>query len=125
MTQETIDAGVMISAQIIKHDIENAPELGDDVTPEDVARIAFTSCLKESTTWMLGTEDEKFRAGCGGLLLHYFKDDDVRERIEYELQTLKSLSAAISGVPVNFGAVLREDIEPIGLLNIFKEVKGE
>ncbi len=117
------DAGIMISAQIIARDIRGARR--GKAGPESVARIAFASCLKEASSWMLRNDDQKFRAGCGGMLLYYRDDDEVRERIEYELRMLQSLSAATSGVPVDFATVLREDLEPIGLLKIFREAKGE
>lgn len=72
--------------------------------------------------WMLTDEDGRFRAAVGAAML--LSDEETQGRIKRELTVLKTLSAAMNGVPVDFSAM--SDIEePIGLIKIWNEVKAE
>ena len=73
--------------------------------------------------WMLTNEDGRFRAAVGAVLL--LSDEETQERIKKELTVLKTLSAAVDGVPVNFEAVLIKEEEVIGLIGMWNEVKAE
>ena len=71
--------------------------------------------------WMILDEDKQFQAAVGGLLLSV-KDEETRERITKEMKSIRALSAAISGVPVDIEQV-DIDFEFLGLLKRWKELK--
>lgn len=93
---------------------------GEDEPVEEVAKRAFRMTRDESYTWFTSNDDHRFRIGCGVLLMHY-KDTPIFFVIQNTLSALKALSAAISGVPVDFGAVLGEETETLPLLPWYKE----
>jgi len=72
--------------------------------------------------WVVTKEDEQFRCAVGAVLL----TASVEEKaiISQEMNMIKSLSSAISGVPVDFSAVFeRADTEKFyGLLPMWKEM---
>lgn len=71
--------------------------------------------------WVLTDEDGRFRAAVGAALL--LSDDDDQERITKEMAQLRTLSAVMSGVPINFEGI--ETIEkPIGLMKMWHDAKG-
>lgn len=76
--------------------------------------------------WMTAaTDDALFRCAVGALLLIYKDDDSIRERIESELDVIKTMSAAASGIPVNFVALFNEDRpEPLGLIKAFEAARS-
>lgn len=84
---------------------------------EDRLRIAMRKIIGY---WCVTDEDKQFRAAIGAVLCE--ADDEEKIRIEEELDTLKVLNAAISGVPVNFDAV-RISENPIGLVKLWREIK--
>jgi hypothetical protein len=71
--------------------------------------------------WMITDEDERFRASVGAVILA--SNDEERERISSELAGLRMLSAAISGVPVDFDQLPTQE-NPVGLMKIWRELKG-
>lgn len=73
--------------------------------------------------WLLTDEDGRFRAAIGGVLL--ISDEETQERIKKELLILRTLSAAIEGIPVNMGALQLEPGDAIGLMKLWKEIKAE
>ena len=91
-------------------------------TIEERARAAFVAAHAQGTGWMLSSDDQRFKAGAAALYLVANEED--RTRIKHELDMLAALSAAQSGIPVDFGAMLggEDPPKPIGLLGIFREV---
>ncbi len=74
-------------------------------------------------------ENLQQRAGLAGVMI-FLKEADRHEeyrRIEKELEFWKAMSAAISGVPVDFGRLLAEhdEDEVIGISKLWNEFKEE
>jgi hypothetical protein len=90
---------------------------------EDVVKSAFDNVHDNSKGWMLKDDDSRLLAATGALLIYYKDDTEVKSRIESELTLLRTLSAAATGVSVNFDAVVEDDFEPVGLLQAYNESK--
>src|SRR4051794_9202399 len=70
--------------------------------------------------WLITNEEERFKAAVGAVIV--ISDQATRVRIAQEIRILGSVSAAITGVPVDFSALLDDNFEPIGLLRMWKEL---
>lgn len=70
--------------------------------------------------WMVTDQNEQFQAAVAAILLET-EDATERERIEYTVETMKAIAAASQGIPVDFGSVLREEIEGVPLQAWFLE----
>ncbi len=86
---------------------------------EDRLSFAMSKTLNH---WLVIDEDGQFRAAVGAVLLT--ATDDEKERISTELRSLKALSSALSGVPVDFSQLEVGKTEPIGLSNLWRKVKS-
>ena len=115
MSDQEVQMGTSICWAVFKEDLP-----GEDTPVEEVAKRAFRMARDDSYTWFTTSDDVQFRIGCGVLLMHY-KDSEVRVQIENTLRALKALSAMMSGVPVDLGAVLNEETETLPLLPWYKE----
>lgn len=77
------------------------------------------------------TDELKQRAGLAGVLIALKESErhEDYERIDRELQFWKSMSAATSGVPVDFGQLLgqweEDGVEAVGLSNLWLEFQKE
>lgn len=111
------ESAVMLTANIVRQYLPTDGEL------EDVIKAAFDCVHDDDKAWMLADEDAKLLAGTGAVLIYYKDNDDMRERIEAELTVLRALSAATTGIPVDFGRLLNNELEPVGLLNAFRKAK--
>ena len=88
---------------------------------EDMLRAA----MKAMTALWLSTDDDlRFRGAVGGVLMVLDErgDTEASARINSELEALRSLSALLSGVPVDMGRVAMPE-NPIGLMKLWGEVK--
>jgi len=70
--------------------------------------------------WMVTDEDARFRAAVGGVLL--LSEGEDKERIESEIKQLKILAAMLSGIPIINPEPL---LNPIGLMKMWKKIKGQ
>lgn len=93
---------------------------GEDTPIEEVAKRVFRMTRDDSYTWFTTSDDMQFRIGCGVLLMHY-KDTPTFTLLQNTLSALKALSAMMSGVPVDLGAVMDEEMETLSLLPWYKE----
>lgn len=110
---------LMIAATEAKGAVERTVAAHPNASLEDRLRAAFEVTRHH---WLVTDEDTQFRAGIGGVLLT--ADDDEKARIQAELQTLQTLGAAMSGVPVDFGGIGADDApKPIGMLGIWREMR--
>ena len=115
MMDQQITMGVMLCMSAW----EKEPP-GPEVPVEKVAKRAFRLARDNSFTWFTCSDDIRFRIGCGILLIHYEGTETARA-VKNTVRVLKSLSAAMSGVPVNLGAAIHEDMETLPLLPWYKE----
>jgi hypothetical protein len=86
---------------------------------EDRCRKAMQRAL---TNGMVFDEDTQFKAAVAAVFVES-EDEDEKDRIRLELESLRDLSAVLSGVPVDFERIHPLD-NPIGLLKLWTEVKG-
>jgi hypothetical protein len=81
---------------------------------------------KEGSGLFCLTEDEKFQIAVVTLIT--ILEGEEKERILHEFKMLKSLGAAIDGVPVDLASLSEESermrFEPVGLIKIWNETKG-
>lgn len=74
--------------------------------------------------WLLTDEDRRFMAAVGGVLL--VSNEEEQERIKSEVSILKTISAGCSGVPIKIEELLKQSrTEPIGMMKMWKKIKGE
>lgn len=85
---------------------------------EDRARAAMGAVRGH---WLATQELDQFSAACEGLA-RTSSPEEV-ERIEGDLKALQTLSAMMSGVPVDLDAALadHERHEPLGLMKLWRE----
>jgi len=122
-------AVLMINVSELKRTVEyRLTELGSKPPLPELARICFTEAQNDRVfMWSPQTEDERFRLACGALLLLIEGED--RDRVARELRALQAISAAMSGIPVDFESVFAgmdkgEAEAPIGLLKIFRDASN-
>lgn len=108
----------MIAITEAKIAVLKAVELDPELSIEDRLREAFRVTRNH---WMATKEDDRFRAGVGGVLLTATEAE--QERINHELKALQMVGAMIDGIPVDFEATFAEveRARPIGLLRIWRE----
>lgn len=116
-----VSNNVALGASIVKGVVER--DLAEGATIEDKARSCFEASWEESNAWFVHTDDERFMIGCGGLAM--LCNDEERLRIRAELDTLRGLNAACSGIPVDLNVLAENMGEPIGLQKLFFEAKPE
>ncbi len=77
-------------------------------------------CADESC-WMSVNEEYNFKAAVGAVLVDIGIDHEDYPRITRELEILRGLGAASSGVPVDFGALLEGAVghKPFGLTRMW------
>jgi hypothetical protein len=112
------DTSIILGANLVGKKLQEFKNLDK----KELARKAFELACSEDNSWFTTSEDVLFRIGCGGLLLVFEEDD--KANLEQELNSLKAISAATSGIPVDIGAAL-DGMNPddmLGVLGIFKEV---
>jgi len=97
---------VIIAAQII------AGHIAKDTPLEERCKAAFKAARGDDG-WPCENADEQFGGAIGAVLLTC--NDNEREQVEQSLNVIKALSAAISGVPVNFTHMLldNENVLPL------------
>lgn len=91
---------------------------------ENKARKIFEMTFDDNYNWFVTEDDYRFRIGVA-VLLSIVDEGETKDRIKHELKLLQCLSASMSGIPVDFGAVADEEIEPIGLLGLYREIKEQ
>ena len=77
-------------------------------------------CTKDH--WLITNEDGRFRAAVGGAMLS--ADEDDKRRLEAEMRVLNALSSAMGGGGSLDLAVMDIPENPIGLMKMWKEIKG-
>ncbi len=90
---------------------------------DDILRAAMKAM---TSLWVSTDDDLRFRGAVGGVLMVLEErgaTDDI-ERINGELEALRSLSALFSGVPVDMECVTVPE-NPIGLMKMWAAAKGK
>lgn len=97
----------------------------DDTTLEEKAQRAFRFAAHGDYDWMAPQdEDGRFKIGIVILLQNLEKGSDDYDRIHAEFESLVAIDAAARGLPIDLEAALSrvEEIKPLGLIGIFREV---
>lgn len=95
-----------------------------EVEPDLTERIR--KAMREAKDfWMSLDDDLRFRAAIGAALVET-TDEGEKDRILRSFQILRTLSAAMSGVPVDAEAVeaQMEGFEPLPLVAMWREAKA-
>ena len=94
-------------------------EAKNEESLDDIIDACFSAAKDH---WMATEEDDQFLGAVGAIL--QLSNDEDEEKMRAELDTVKALNAAMSGVPVDFSAVpsLREN--PICLHGRWKKQHG-
>ena len=94
-------------------------QIDQAVTLEDKLRAA----MKEGHDYWASTDDDlRLRASVGAVISGMDRDSDDYQRIILELQNLRALGAALSGVPVAFDQI--EPMEnPVGIVKLWEETR--
>ena len=74
----------------------------------------------------LGDEQERFKAGVAAFGACHRDDPKLLDRIRRDMEMLATIGAAVSGVPVDMGALASQPAyEPVGLLRAWHRVRDE
>lgn len=93
------------------------------IRPEDSLEDRCRAAMKGTYRhWMVTDEDTQFKAAVAAVY-EQTSDEDERQRIKDELESLRDLAALLSGVNVDIEAI-RPLENPIGLRNLWVEVAG-
>lgn len=107
------EAGMMIIVSEAKGRAEGIQDF------EEMARVCMDVAANH---WMVTDENEQFRGALAAILT--LADNEYKPRVERTIELQKALSAAASGVPVDFGSALESsDIEPVPLMKWWHEIK--
>jgi hypothetical protein len=101
---------------------EITDQLDKSATIENRLKQAMKLALNH---WLITNEDEQFRSAVGAVLLT--ASEEEKTLITREMVFLRNLSAAITGVSVDFETLFEgiKDQKVIGLVPLWKEVKNE
>jgi hypothetical protein len=88
----------------------------------DLKAKALAAFAAVRNHWLVLDDDDRFKAGCAGLILALPKGSEDYRRIEIEIETLAALGRAVSGgVFEPPDAMLDGNFEPLGLLKLWRE----
>lgn len=90
------------------------PESG---TLEELLTVAFK---KAKGFWLTTDDNVRLQGGIIAVGNHLGMDHPDFERLSKEMKVLGALSAATSGVPVDFAALGEPDPNPIGVLALYR-----
>ena len=116
-----LDSTIVISASIIKTHMGD----GQPGPVEQELKTAMKMACDPEVGWLLTNDEQKFKAAVGAVLLRC--GDEDKRRIEKTMRFLGAISAASTGIPVNFEMLTSEqdDVEPLPLMGIWHEVTGK
>ncbi len=104
---------VLIGITEIKQSMDNAASIED----------RFKSAIKQAKNhWLVTNEDDQLKMAIGAVLVTATEDE--KERINKELDTIRTMNAAIGGVPIDLES-LDMNYEPIGILKLWGEIKEQ
>ena len=112
----------MIVAQIAQSSIDAEAPL------KDMLKQALKGAIENGLTT---DENTNYRGALAAVLVALVKNDrhEDKEKLEKELEAIKSMNALLSGVPVDISTMMEraggEDFEAIGIMKLWDEVKKE
>lgn len=94
--------------------------------PDLLERIKKAMVPVANGHWMVTDEDMCLRGALAAVLLDPETTEDDKRRITFTLEQLRSVSAMVSGVPVDIEQVLAnpDEIEPVPLIKLWQEAKA-
>ncbi len=92
---------------------------------EERLKVAMRRALKH---WLVFDEEGQFKMAVGAVLIEATEEE--QKRMNLDLKFLLTISAAVSGVPVDFGRLVEEmgedsPTKAVGLRKLWDEVKKE
>jgi hypothetical protein len=113
-----------LCAAILRSVVSGRDDVTEGMDVKVLARIAFEESRRSTGGWMLQDDEDRFRTGAA--VVYLLASEEDKERVSRELRLLGTLSAAISGIPVNFGALEGVDEDDIiGLTKIYRDTDKE
>ncbi len=94
--------------------------------PDLLERIKKAMVPVANGHWMVMDDDLCLRGALAAVLLDPETTEDDKRRITFTLEQLRSVSAMMSGVPVDVEQALAnpEEIEPVPLIKLWQEAKA-
>ena len=111
-----MDAGIMVGIAELRGKVDSKQPL------EERLKVAMRGALNH---WMVTDEESQFKMAVGAVMVEATEEE--QERINIDLRVLKALSAALSGVPVNFSSLADEvdKDKAVGLSKLWSDIKAE
>lgn len=112
---------VLIGIEEARARVEALPEAA---SVEDRLKAAFDVTANH---WLLRTDDERFRAGVGGVMLFYGERSEEFKILEAEMLRLQKASALINAAMAGISVEVEDDFKPseISLLVLFHASKNK
>ncbi len=106
-----------VQLMLVIADAKSALERSEETTLEGRLRVAMTAAANH---WSVLEEDTQFR----GAVAAVYDEAEIEdaERIRQALSALNTLSAVMSGVPVDFEQILAVE-NPLRLMPLWREIK--
>lgn len=119
---EELEATLMIDGQLVASALSEF-----DGTLEEMILESWRLAEKHAT--FATTEELRQRSGLAGVMIALKKtgDDESYYRVEKELEFWRAMTAATSGVPVDFDRLLadHDESDVVGLAKLWREFKAE
>ena len=102
-------------------------KLNDNKAKNDIVDKLKIAMYLAKNHWLITDPDVQFRGAVGGVMIHYGKESEEFEKLEWELQQLRKLEitikAAKEGLSTSFNIIGDNQFTPIGLLKLWRETK--
>jgi hypothetical protein len=114
--------GISNTMRICMADLEKSVK--PEMSLEDRLRAAMSATRGH---WLVTNEDEQFRCAVGAVMLSYGPDAPEFDRLSWEMEGIRKVSAMITAASAGLSVNLSEDdfntkqYEPIGLIAMWKE----
>jgi len=116
----SISNSLMIGITELENQIDHSKPLKEKML--DAMKLALDH-------WLVIEDEEQFKAAVGAVLIKATEEE--KEKINNQLQMLKTLSAVLSGIPVDIEAVMKDmpkdekEEDKLILNSIWKQAKEE
>ncbi len=99
-------------------------KLASSKSANEQLEIAFREIHTFDFWWAYNVSDDmRFKTAIGAVLLQRKDDEEFREEVKYQMRALASLSALISGLPIDMSSALdgERGEPPFQLMAMYKE----
>jgi hypothetical protein len=115
---------IVLSAALIEEGVRKDVK---DKTLEEQVQIVMRAAHDDSYIWMLGTDDQQFKAGVGALLIITKDNPKDHARVKHELETLNAFARMLAAHRFDFDEIealsSADKPEPLRLTEAFRAAK--